>query len=138
MSAAVDTNILSVLWSGGALAVEVGGLLRAVRREGALVICGPVYVELHGHPGMSHHAIDEFLHETRIDIDFALSPDVWGLASRAFGDYAERRRRSGGGLPKQLLADFVIGAHAALCADRLLTLDRERYAIAFPQLRLVP
>jgi predicted nucleic acid-binding protein len=35
-----------------------------------------------------------------------------------------------------LPADFVIAAHALLKADRLMTLDANRYGVDFPQLRL--
>jgi hypothetical protein len=34
--------------------------------------------------------------------------------------------------------DFLVGAHAARVADRLLTLDRVRYARDFPHLKLAP
>jgi predicted nucleic acid-binding protein len=45
------------------------------------------------------------------------------------------RSRAGG--KKRLLVDFLIGAHAFLCADRLLTLDPHRYVQNFPKLRLI-
>jgi predicted nucleic acid-binding protein len=34
--------------------------------------------------------------------------------------------------------DFIIGAHAFLKADRLLTLDAGRYRTAFPKLVMMP
>jgi predicted nucleic acid-binding protein len=36
------------------------------------------------------------------------------------------------------LVDFIVGAHAILKADRLLTLDAARYQVAFPKLVTVP
>lgn len=72
-----------------------------------------------------------------IAIDFDLEEDVWLLAAESFAAYAIRRRRSGGGSPKRLLADFVIAAHALLKADRLMTLDAKRYSQDFPKLRIV-
>ena len=35
-------------------------------------------------------------------------------------------------------ARFVVGAHALLMADRLLTLAANRYRTAYPELRLMP
>ena len=48
-----------------------------------------------------------------------------------------RRMPSAAVKPKHLLADFVVGAHAALKADRLLTLDVKRYRTGFPDLKLL-
>jgi predicted nucleic acid-binding protein len=47
------------------------------------------------------------------------------------------RRNSGGGELRRLLVDFLIGAHAELRAERLLTLDPSRYTQDFPALRLM-
>jgi predicted nucleic acid-binding protein len=36
----------------------------------------------------------------------------------------------------RLLADFIIGSHALVHADRFMTLDPKRYAREFPELKL--
>jgi hypothetical protein len=72
-----------------------------------------------------------------VAIDFDLDEEVWQLAASSFSAYVVRRRRSGGGSPKLLPADFVIGAHALLKADRLMTLDAKRYSQDFPKLRIM-
>lgn len=50
---------------------------------------------------------------------------------------AWRRYRQAGGTRRRVLADFLIGAHAALQADRLVTRDRGFYGTYFPRLQLL-
>ena len=138
MRTAIDTNIMSALWSVEPLASEVAGLLGRAYREGGLVICGAVYCELLAHPKVTVSFADGFLAETHIVVDFGLDDAIWREAGRTFAEYAERRRQSGGGTARRLLTDFLIGAHAQLRADQLLTLDAGRYRQAFPSLRTLP
>ena len=137
MRTAVDTNILSPIWSAAPSAATIATELSRVREEGALVICAPVFVELSAVPGLNVQLVRRTLAETSIAIDFDLEEDVWLLAAATFAAYAIRRRRSGGGSPKRLLLDFVIAAHALLKADRLMTRDASRYSLDFPNLRLI-
>ena len=137
MRTALDTNILSPVWSGAPSADEIAEQLSKVRAEGALVISAPVFVELSAVPGLSVQMVRKALAETDIAIDFDLEADVWMLAATAFAAYAIRWRRSGEGPPKRLLPDFVIASHALLKADRLMTRDARRYTIDFPNLRLI-
>jgi predicted nucleic acid-binding protein len=137
MRTALDTNILSSIWSGAPSATTVAAQLSKFRAEGALVICAPVFVELSAIPGMNVQTVRKALAETAITIDFDLEEDVWMLAAESFAAYAMRRRRSGGGSPKRLLVDFVIASHALLKADRLMTRDAARYNLDFPKLNLV-
>jgi predicted nucleic acid-binding protein len=67
-----------------------------------------------------------------------LDEAVWQEAGAAYAAYAQRRRQSKDGSSKRLLVDFIVGAHAILKADRLLTLDAARYQIAFPKLVTEP
>jgi predicted nucleic acid-binding protein len=136
MRTALDTNILSPVWSGAPSAAAIAAQLSEVRAQGALVICAPVFVELSAVPGLSVQTVRKALAETAIAIDFDLEEDVWMLAAASFAAYAIRRRRSGGGPPKRLLPDFVIASHALLKADRLMTRDASRYRQDFPTLRL--
>lgn len=102
------------------------------------MICGAVYAELFAYPGMSEEVLRAFLLDTGVQVDFDLGDNVWRTTGAAYAQYAERRRRSGGGEPKRLLVDFVIGAHALVVADRLMTLDPDRYRSAYPTLVLIP
>ncbi|MCD0447380.1 type II toxin-antitoxin system VapC family toxin [Glycomyces sp. A-F 0318] len=54
------------------------------------------------------------------------------LAGKAFALYRKR-----GGQKRSPLADFYIGAHAAICGYRLLTRDTTRYQTYFPKLDVV-
>jgi predicted nucleic acid-binding protein len=136
MRTALDTNIVSSVWSGAPSAATIVSQLSKVRAEGALVVCAPVFVELSAVPGLNVQLVRKALAEMAIAIDFDMGEDVWQLAATSFAAYAIRRRRSGGGSPKRLLADFVIASHALLQADRFMTLDTNRYAVDFPNLRL--
>jgi predicted nucleic acid-binding protein len=138
MRTALDTNIISALWASEPLARQVEALLVRARQEGGLVICGPVYAELRAHPLVKSKFVDQFLSDTNIVVDFEMDEPVWKEAARAFAEYANRRRKSGGDQPKRLLADFIIGAHSLLHADCLLTLDPDRYRQSFPKLPLLP
>lgn len=137
MRTALDTNILSPIWSAAPAAATIAGQLSRVRAEGALVISAPVFVELSAVPGLNVKTVRQVLAETSITIDFDLEEEVWMLAAASFAAYAIRRHRSGGGSPKRLLPDFVIASHALLRADRLMTRDASRYAQDFPALRLL-
>jgi predicted nucleic acid-binding protein len=137
MRTALDTNILSSVWSGAPSAHVIADQLSAVRAEGALVICAPVFVELSAVPSLNAHLVRKALAEMTISIDFDLEEEVWMLAAESFAAYAIRRRSSDGGSPKRLLPDFVIASHALLRADRLMTRDASRYSQDFPKLRLI-
>lgn len=111
--------------------------LSKVRAEGSVVVSAPVFVELCAIPTGDSQTVEKLLREMSIAIDFDLGADVWHAAAASFSAYAIRRRRSGGGLPKRLPADFLIASHALLKADRLMTCDASRYALDFPNLRLI-
>jgi predicted nucleic acid-binding protein len=134
---AIDSNIISALWSVEPLAREVMNVLRNARAEGGLVVSGPVYAELCAHPNVTAKFVEEFLTKTGIEIDFDIGPTMWRETATRFAKYAARRRSSRGGAAKRLLVDFVVGAHASLSADRLLTLDIGRYHRDFPDLTIL-
>ena len=137
MRTAIDTNIISAVWSGSGQSGHVASVLEIAANEGALVICAPVYVELMAYPNATAHYLDQFLASTRVEVDFVVDEPVWREAAQRFANYAHRRRRSGGGEVKRLVVDFVIGAHASSHADRLFTLDPDRFTKYFPKLPLM-
>ena len=132
-AAAIDTNILSDLLAGSAAAAH---RLLSARRTLPLVLCPAVYAELHATPGVTEQALDAMLRDARIT-HASMTDPMWRLAGQRYRAYAERRRLSGGSHPRRLLADFIIGAHAALGARALLTGDVAFFQTNFPELELL-
>lgn len=139
MTSAVDTNVLIALLAGTEAEAEAAQrALGEAAAGGAVIICGAVYAELMAAPGLSEDELDAFLNETDIDVDWSQEEALWRAAGRAYRGYAERRRKQRGDTgPRRILADFVIGAHAAGSANRLLTLDPQLFRANFGELEVV-
>ena len=137
MRTALDSNIISALWSQESVAKDLDERMVLAKQTGPLVISPIVYAELLAHPAVNEAFVERFLKETGIDIDFNLPKEVWREAGTRFAAYAKRRRKSSKTGPRRLAADFVIGAHAMLTTDRLMTLNRSDYRQDFPELLLM-
>jgi predicted nucleic acid-binding protein len=96
MITALDTNIPSALWSGKPFAPSIAASRSQASQEGSVVLCSVVYAELLAYPGATGEFIERFMDDTRIEVEFDLSPEVWRLAGERFAAYSQRRRRSGG------------------------------------------
>ncbi len=108
MKTALDSNILSALWSTEPSALRVEEELKNSRALGGIVICTPVFVELAAHPTASRGFVDKFVGETGIGVEFILDEEIWRKGAERFSIYAQRSRNSGGTSPKRLLADFIV------------------------------
>ena len=86
--------------------------------------------------GRTESFVAAFFEDAGIAIDWHMSEAIWRAASRAFQGYAERRRKHRDSGTRRILADFVIGAHAAVHSYRLLTTDVRLYRAAFPSLKI--
>lgn len=138
MASAVDSNVVIALLEGDAGTSAVAqSLLDRAFAEGPMIVSAPVYAELLAGPDRRTRLLDRFLADTGLRIDFELRESVWRAAGSAFGAYTRRRRASGGGAPRRILADFLIGAHASDGRHQLVTLDGRLYRAAFPTLRLL-
>jgi predicted nucleic acid-binding protein len=137
MTTALDTNVVVAYWGPNqSFGVAVQNALEAAFSRGSLTVSAPVFAELVAGPGRSEDFVNGFFEDTGIAIDWHLSETIWRSAGRAFRGYAERRRKHGDSGTRRILADFLIGAHAAIHGYRLLTLDDRLYRSAFPTLRI--
>ena len=137
MRTAIDTNVFSAIWSREPSAERAMVQLGEAKMEGSLIISPFVLVELLAYPRATESFVHGFLDATGVVIDYKLEERLWTDAGQRFSRYAMRRRQATGEGPKRLLADFLIGAHALVQAERLLTLDPKRYSQDFPELRLL-
>ena len=142
MITAVDTNVLlDVLIPDAPHGDESELALAEALRAGAVVISDPVYAELAVHfPDQEH--LDRFLADTGLRLESSNAEALY-RTGRAWSEYVRRRPalacpQCGASVqPRQhVVADFIIGAHALVQADQLLTRDRGYYATYFPELAL--
>lgn len=138
MTGSIDTNILVALWDrDDTLNTLAQAALDHALDRGELVVCGPVFAELLAFPGRSESVLDSFFREVGIQLDWDLSETVWRTAGKAYQAYAVRRKKQTDTGPRRILADFLIGAHAAHNGYQLVTLDDRLYRAAFPRLSIV-
>lgn len=126
----MDTNIiLDVITDDPAFGASSERLLDRMDRTGSLVISEIVYAELVPQYA-SKDELDAALDFMRIRLVDS-GADVAHLAGAKWARY-----RASGGSRSRVLPDFMIGAHASIHGDCLLTRDRGFYATYFPELRL--
>lgn len=131
MITAVDSKILLDVLTGdtrhGPASAEA---LRQAGAEGALIGSTVVWAEVVGAYSDARAVTDRL---ERIGIE--LVPDDREVAVTAGRVY--RAYRVGGGTRRRILPDFLIGAHALVLADRLLTRDRGFYGSQFSRLKIL-
>ena len=153
MISALDTNVLLDLLIPGASHADASAFrLAEAAREGAVVISEAVYAELAGR-FEAPADIERFVDDVGIRLAPS-SPATLHRAGAAWRAYARRQRSltcpscgaaqpdrceacgTGIQVRQHIVADFMIGAHAAVQADRLITRDRGYYGRYFPDLEL--
>lgn len=138
MTTAIDSNALVALWDrDDSLNRVAQQALDLAQSRGALIIAAPVFAELLAFPARNTNFVDQFLGETGIAVDWHLDEAIWRTAGEAFRKYAQRRKNRRDPGPRRILADFLIGAHAAKRNYALLTLDESLYKAAFPGLTII-
>ena len=137
MTTALDTNVVVAYWGPDpSLNLAVQAALESAFGQGNVTVAAPVFAELIAAPGRTENFVGAFFADTGIVIDWEFEEAIWRSAGRAFRGYAERRRKHRDLGPRRILADFLIGAHAAAHDYRLLTLDVRIYRAAFPTLKI--
>jgi hypothetical protein len=133
----LDTNVLVYLLNqDDALNRRALVGIENARRSGRLVVCGPVYAELLGLPSRTQTILDEFFSLGGIEIEWRFEADVWRTAGVAFQGYVKRRLADGKELPRRILTDFLVGAHAVIRGYTLLTVDKRLYKVSFSGIRV--
>ena len=131
MITAVDTSVLlDVLTDDPAHAEQSEALLARAYQQGGLIICPVVYAEL-APTARDRRQLDDWLQRGGIRA-VALTAEHGYAAGLAHAKY-----RKAGGKRERVLADFLIGAHALLEANRLLTRDRGFYRKYFSGLEIL-
>lgn len=122
----IDSNILLDLVTDGETWADWSqDQLERAALSGPLVINDVIYAEISARYA-TIEAVDSMLEELRIDV-MPIPRSALFLASKAYVRY-----RAGSGLRTGVLADFFIGAHAAVGQMPLLTRDARRYQNYFP------
>jgi predicted nucleic acid-binding protein len=127
---AVDTSVLFDLVKGASGAAAAQTALESALAQGSLCVCAVVVAELSRYFS-SEQDLRELLHACQIDHD-PLTLDAALEAARIMRGYAKNK-----GPRERTAPDFLIGAHAIIQADALLTTDAGFFRNYFESLNVV-
>ena len=135
---ALDTNVVIAVLDPLDAHHEVAVAFLEERAADPLILPAAVYAEVMAGPRPD--LVKQFLREYRLRSVFNGMEriEVWELAGERFARYAANRTRSKGGVPRRILADFLIGAQVLLQPGNpaLATLDAGFYRRYFPDLKI--
>lgn len=128
---AVDSSVLlDVLTEDPKFAAASAGAIEQALGSGGLVVCDAVVAEVQSMLATSDSAMD-LLNEHGI----RCLPTSEQAAVRA--GFMQRRFRDRGGRRERVVADFLIGAHAMMQCEALITRDAAFYRDYFKGLRVI-
>jgi len=129
MITAVDTDVLvDVLEPDPIHGQRSLALLKKARKEGSVVACEVVWAEV----GTAYGDRLEEVVEALSQADIGFLPMTRQAAVKSAECWGRYRGRSGRG--SRIVADFLIGGHALVQCERLLTRDRGFYRDYFKPL----
>ena len=132
MVTAVDTNILiDILEPDPVYGLTSKEALKKCLREGAVVACEVVWAEVAVAYAEAHEALANTLEQMGIQFS-AINREAALMAAKCWAEYLKR-----GGERKRIAADFLIGGHALVQCERLLTRDRGFYRTYFRGLKVI-
>ena len=130
MKCAVDSSLLFDIVKGAPGAAAAQTALEAALAHGSLCVCAVVVAEL-GRYFADEQDLRDFLAACQIDHD-PLSMDSALVAARIMRSYTRNK-----GPRERVAPDFLIGAHALVQADALLTTDTGFFRHYFEGLSVV-
>src|SRR3569623_1414209 len=134
MRTAIDSSVvLQVLVADTAHSDRSEAALRRCATVGGLIVGECVVAEISPACPGGESEVRDLLRDW--GVEFVPSTEESAtLAGTMFATYLNRRSKSG---PRRVAPDFLIGAHAALLADRLLARDRGYFRDYFKRLVLL-
>ena len=131
MITAVDTNVLlDVFGANQNYGAASASALDRCAAEGSLVASAVVWSET-----AAAFAEASVFERAMRDLGVSFSPLTEAAANRAARQW--RAYREQGGRRDRITSDFLIGAHALVCAERLLTRDRGFFRQYFSGLQVI-
>ena len=132
MLTAVDTNVLIDLLEADPEFGEAScRALKQASSEGGLLLCEVVWAEVF----TLYHDQEDALRESLSSMNMKFSPLTQQSSKVAACCWHAYRKRAGD--RRRIAVDFLIGAHAMIQCDRLLSRDRVFYRDYFGALKLI-